>query len=480
MSRVVSVGFAWLIALTLAFTPVVMFSPQNAAAQSTTEDASPTVDATEPDATEIPATSVDTATPQATETVAAPTDVATEIPSDTATAEATATEVATEAPATDVPTVEATAAAPSETVAPSATATATKAAKTATPAKDSGFGPAVVADLQVTVSCVSDPETIRVTNTGIGNITLTGISTYVDPLASEPFSINRVLKPGQTAIYQAGHAAQYGTVLTTNYIFTNSAYDLEGVRIASSVGEAVKMCEPKPAPPLGNLGDLKVTLDCLSTAETIRVSNNGTGWITVKGFASFIDTTADEPIAVSRVLKPGQTGIFQAGDGAKYGTILTKKYIFTNAAYEKDGIRISTNVGKIQKACPAKPIPPERWIEVNLSTQYLRAWVGSTVVNGTYVSTGKDGFETPTGTYYILYRYRYQTMAGCIQGECYNVPDVPWVQYFTNYGHALHGAYWHNDFGILRRSHGCVNLPLGFAAWLWDWATYGTRVWIHY
>jgi lipoprotein-anchoring transpeptidase ErfK/SrfK len=70
-------------------------------------------------------------------------------------------------------------------------------------------------------------------------------------------------------------------------------------------------------------------------------------------------------------------------------------------------------------------------------------------------------------------------MAGCIQGECYYVPDVPWTQYFTNYGHALHGAYWHNDFGSTR-SHGCVNLPLWFAEWLWNWATYGTRIWIHY
>ena len=33
---------------------------------------------------------------------------------------------------------------------------------------------------------------------------------------------------------------------------------------------------------------------------------------------------------------------------------------------------------------------------------------------------------------------------------------------------------------IVRRSHGCVNLPLGFAGWLYYWADYGTRIWIHY
>jgi lipoprotein-anchoring transpeptidase ErfK/SrfK len=43
---------------------------------------------------------------------------------------------------------------------------------------------------------------------------------------------------------------------------------------------------------------------------------------------------------------------------------------------------------------------------------------------------------------------------------------------------AFHGAYWHDDFGK-PRSHGCVNLPLQFAEWLYEWAPLGTRVWIH-
>jgi lipoprotein-anchoring transpeptidase ErfK/SrfK len=49
------------------------------------------------------------------------------------------------------------------------------------------------------------------------------------------------------------------------------------------------------------------------------------------------------------------------------------------------------------------------------------------------------------------------------------------VLYFTASGHALHGTYWHNNFGM-PMSHGCVNLPLDVAAWLYDWAPIGTRV----
>lgn len=38
----------------------------------------------------------------------------------------------------------------------------------------------------------------------------------------------------------------------------------------------------------------------------------------------------------------------------------------------------------------------------------------------------------------------------------YELRDVPWIQYFAS-GYALHGAYWHDVFGI-PRSHGCINL----------------------
>ncbi len=38
----------------------------------------------------------------------------------------------------------------------------------------------------------------------------------------------------------------------------------------------------------------------------------------------------------------------------------------------------------------------------------------------------------------------------------FELRDVPWIQYFAS-GYALHGAYWHDVFGI-PRSHGCVNL----------------------
>ncbi|MCC6790633.1 MAG: L,D-transpeptidase [Thermomicrobiales bacterium] len=121
----------------------------------------------------------------------------------------------------------------------------------------------------------------------------------------------------------------------------------------------------------------------------------------------------------------------------------------------------------------------ERWIEINLSWQYLIAWQGDVRVIETYVSTGRSGFETPAGTFFIQSKYESDDMEGTIGGEYYNVPAVPWTMYFTNYGHAIHGAYWHNNFGT-PMSHGCVNLPVDVAYWLYLWTPIGARVWIHY
>lgn len=118
-------------------------------------------------------------------------------------------------------------------------------------------------------------------------------------------------------------------------------------------------------------------------------------------------------------------------------------------------------------------------IDIDLGSQYMIVYQGNNVLSRTYVSTGRRGFDTPTGTYYINRKVRVKDMAGVLGGEAYHVRDVPHVMYFTNRGHAIHGAYWHNNFGYVM-SHGCVNLPLGFASWLYSITPIGTKVTIHY
>ena len=125
-------------------------------------------------------------------------------------------------------------------------------------------------------------------------------------------------------------------------------------------------------------------------------------------------------------------------------------------------------------AAPAPP-GPGRSIVISLGQQALWAYDGNRVVRSTYVSTGTERFRTPPGLFFVNSKIDVQTMAGVLGGESYNVPDVPWVMYFTDRGHAIHGAYWHENFGA-PMSHGCVNLPLDVAEWMYSWAPMGMPV----
>lgn len=116
----------------------------------------------------------------------------------------------------------------------------------------------------------------------------------------------------------------------------------------------------------------------------------------------------------------------------------------------------------------------ERWIDVDLSNQRLVAYEGETPVYWVRVSTGLPGTPTVTGQYRIYVKYPAQTMSG----PGYYLPDVPYVMYFYQ-GYGIHGTYWHNNFGQ-PMSHGCVNTPTPDAQWLYDWASVGTLVNVHY
>lgn len=111
----------------------------------------------------------------------------------------------------------------------------------------------------------------------------------------------------------------------------------------------------------------------------------------------------------------------------------------------------------------------EKWIEISLSEQKLRAWEGNKLVMEFPISSGKWG-PTPVGTFNIWSKTRSQSMVGGSKelGTYYNLANVPDNMFFYN-GYALHGAYWHNNFGH-PMSHGCVNEPLANAHQIFEWA----------
>lgn len=131
-------------------------------------------------------------------------------------------------------------------------------------------------------------------------------------------------------------------------------------------------------------------------------------------------------------------------------------------------------------AIPGPEVEGERWILVDLARQTTTAMIGETPLYTALATTGKEGWETPRGSFRILYRVENETMTSAAIGaeEYYVLEDVLYTQYFTDRGHALHLNYWRDEyyFGSIPSSHGCVGLRYADAEFFWRFATYGTRV----
>ncbi|HKI54816.1 MAG TPA: L,D-transpeptidase [Anaerolineales bacterium] len=153
------------------------------------------------------------------------------------------------------------------------------------------------------------------------------------------------------------------------------------------------------------------------------------------------------------------------------------------------------------------PINPEievqnKRIEVNLTTQTLTAYEYDIPVLNTTISSGistvriagQISTKTPEGEFRIQDKMPAKHMGDgnlFADADDYELPGVPWTCFFTNQGHAFHGTYWHENFGV-PMSHGCVNMRTEEAKWLFRWALpkheigktfnrgFGTLVQIHY
>lgn len=119
-----------------------------------------------------------------------------------------------------------------------------------------------------------------------------------------------------------------------------------------------------------------------------------------------------------------------------------------------------------------------RWIAVDVSEQVLTAYQDDTLVFATLISSGKAPRTTRTGLNRIYLRQLTGDMSGGMgTPDAYNIYDVPYVMYF-NSGMALHGAPWHNNFGRVM-SHGCVNMTMTDAHWLFDWTESVPDAWVY-
>jgi len=151
---------------------------------------------------------------------------------------------------------------------------------------------------------------------------------------------------------------------------------------------------------------------------------------------------------------------------------------------------------------PDIPVQNKR-IEVDLTMQTVTAFefdkqvfkntISSGIPNGPRGSNGIST-KTPQGEHHILDKMPAKHMGNgnlFASADDYELPGVPWTCFFTAQGHAFHGTYWHENFGV-PMSHGCINMRTEDAKWLFRWALpphkigrtfnrgIGTLVQIHY
>lgn len=127
---------------------------------------------------------------------------------------------------------------------------------------------------------------------------------------------------------------------------------------------------------------------------------------------------------------------------------------------------------------PPEGVTSDRWIEINLYEQTLSVYEDRELIFATLVATGESPTWTYPGLFQIYEKLEVTEMRGGTKAENnrYYLENVPWTMYFDD-RRALHGAYWRPMLGF-PQSHGCVNLSIGDARWLYEWAELGDWVYV--
>ncbi len=121
----------------------------------------------------------------------------------------------------------------------------------------------------------------------------------------------------------------------------------------------------------------------------------------------------------------------------------------------------------------------DKWIEINLYEQTLAAYENGNLAFATLISSGVDPFFTQPGVFQIYKKLEFDPMSGSFEADrsdYYYLEEVPYIMYYDK-ARAIHGAYWQSLLGY-QRSHGCVNLSVADAHWIYDWTNEGDYVYV--
>jgi hypothetical protein len=171
------------------------------------------------------------------------------------------------------------------------------------------------------------------------------------------------------------------------------------------------------------------------------------------------------------------TGVASGPDGAQWYRILDELLLIEYYV-------LASHMRKIP-ASELTPVstrvsPNDKRVVVSISEQRMWALEEGAIVLDTKVSTGipelapEDALiptYTPPGDWWVFSKMPARHMGdGRVTSalDAYELPGVPWVSYFHEWGVAFHGTYWHDNYGN-QMSHGCVNMKPEEAKWLFRW-----------
>ena len=251
-------------------------------------------------------------------------------------------------------------------------------------------------------------------------------------------------------------------------IVVNKSYDDIIPLLATVVGEA-----PWPSNPIW----YKTSDGYIHSAFVQPVENQpsaGPAPVTPPG----IWVQVSVPIAETR-LRPGAPRIWRK---LYYGSVYRAVDVAQDDAGQwwyrlQDGITYSP--GPYVSATSLRYLPPaaltpisadriDKKIVVDLVEQELTCFEGDTPVLSARTATGFGNNRTPRGEYEVLRKSHTSYMIGGVGSDHYDLPGVSFPSYFTRTAIAVHGTYWHNDYGR-PRSHGCVNVLSDAAQFVFRW-----------
>lgn len=208
-----------------------------------------------------------------------------------------------------------------------------------------------------------------------------------------------------------------------------------------------------------------------------RADLPGSGWLQrpAGGFVPAEDVRPAQPSAFSGVADPAGVVAFLVEEAAALplarhatapvrGVTAGGDVRVPGGTVERRRVRLAT-----ARPRPAAIPADARWVHVDIREQVLTAYEGDRWVRATLVSTGRAGRPTPRGIFTVQQKLVHSPMQGNEEaGSGYFVDEVPHVLALQD-DVALHGTFWHDAFGT-PVSHGCINLSLADARWLFGWA----------